>query len=87
MQDPLAYLEAFGKEPWVDATGAGAINPPSNAADFYRYYSEYLVKGALGQKPIDTASWTEYLKGLDGIGAKDFEANAKKTLTASGFLK
>ena len=47
---PLAYLAGFTAEPWTEATGAGIINPPANAADFTRFYSENIVKFVLGQQ-------------------------------------
>ncbi|MEA4906005.1 MAG: extracellular solute-binding protein [Anaerolineaceae bacterium] len=85
--DPLAYYNAFVEMPWVQATGASVINPPSNAADFTRFYSENLVQFVLGQKPLDEASWAEYIAGLDSLGAKELEADAKQTLITTGFLK
>jgi len=85
--DPLAYYTAFTKMPFVDSTGAGVINPPSNAADFVRFYSENIVQFVLGQKPLTEASWAEYVNGLDSLGAKDVEAEALKTLLSTGFVK
>ena len=85
--DPLAFLAAFSKQPWTEATGWAIINPPSNAADFTRFYSEGLVKFVLGQQPLNDQTWADFIKGLDGLGAKDWEATAKATLQASGFLK
>ena len=86
-QDPLAYRNGFDKQPYQESTGAAIINPPSNAADFVRFYSENIVKFALGQQPLDEKTWADYVKGLDGLGAKDLEAAAKKTLPQAGFLK
>lgn len=85
--DPLSFLAAFSQQPWTEATGWAIINPPSNAADFTRFYSEGLVKFVLGQQPLNEQTWTEFINGLDGLGAKDWEAAAKETLKASGFLK
>lgn len=85
--DPLSFLAAFSKQPRTEATGWAIINPPSNAADFTRFYSEGLVKFVLGQQPLSEQTWTEFINGLDGLGAKDWEAAAKETLKASGFLK
>jgi putative aldouronate transport system substrate-binding protein len=87
LQEPLAYLAGFSKQTWTDSTGASIINPPSNAADFTRFYSENIVKFALGQQKLDEASWKKYLDGLDGLGAKDLEAAAKESLVKAGFLK
>jgi putative aldouronate transport system substrate-binding protein len=86
-QDPLAFWQGFDKQPWVNTTAAAIINPPANSADFTRFYSENMVKFVLGQQPLDEPSWTSFVAGLDGLGAKDLEASAKETLTTSGFLK
>lgn len=85
--DPLSFLAAFSKQPWTETTGWAIINPPSNAADFTRFYSEGLVKFVLGQQPLNEQTWAEFINGLDGLGAKDWEAAAKETLKVSGFLK
>jgi putative aldouronate transport system substrate-binding protein len=85
--DPLAYYAAFQKQPYTNSSGASVINPPSNAADFVRFYSENIVQFVLGQKPLTEESWAEYVAGLDGLGAKDLEAAALKTLTDTGFIK
>ena len=63
------------------------INPPSNAADFNRFYGENIVKFVLGQQPLDDAAWATFVAGMDKLGAKDLEAAAKKTLLQTGFLK
>lgn len=86
-QDPLAYRGTFDKQPYQESTGASIINPPSNAADFIRFYSENQVKFVLGQQVLDEKTWGDYVAGLDKLGAKDLEANAKKTLLQTGFLK
>jgi putative aldouronate transport system substrate-binding protein len=85
--DPKAYYAEFLKKPFTQATGAAVIDPPSNAADFIRFYSENLVQFVLSQKPLDETTWAEYVAGLDGLGAKDLEASAKETLLKTGFLK
>jgi len=85
--DPKAYYAEFLKQPFTQATGQSVINPPSNAADFTRFYSENIVQFVLGQKPLDEAAWTEFIAGLDSLGAKDLEASAKATLLETGFVK
>ncbi len=85
--DPKAYYAEFLKKPFTEATGAGIINPPANGADFVRFYSENIVQFVLGQKTLDEAAWTEFVTGLDGLGAKDLEAAAKETLLKAGFVK
>lgn len=85
--DPLSFWKGFSAQPWTEATGASVINPPSNAADFTRFYSENIVNFVLGQQSIDETSWQEYLQGLDGLGARELETTAKETLVKTGFLK
>lgn len=85
--DPKAYYAAFLTKPFTQATGASIINPPANAADFVRFYSENIVQFVLGQKTLDEASWAEYIAGLDGLGAKDLEAAAKESLLKAGFIQ
>ena len=44
------------------------------------------MKFVLGQQPLNEQTWAEFITGLDGLGAKDYETQAKETLQASGFL-
>ena len=85
--DPLAFYAAFQKQPYTNSSAAAIINPPSNAADFLRFYSENIVQFVLGQKPLTEESWTEYVTGLDSLGAKDVETAALQTLKNAGFIK
>ena len=85
--EPLAYYKAFTEQPYTQATGSAIINPPSNAADFTRFYSENIVKFVLGQEVLDETTWAAFVAGLDSLGAKDLEASAKTTLQGAGFLK
>ncbi len=85
--DPLSYYNAFQKQAYTNSSAAAIINPPANAADFLRFYSENIVQFVLGQKKLDDKAWADYLAGLDGLGAKDLEAAAKQTLTDAGFIK
>ncbi len=84
---PMTFLNFFQSQPWVDGRGIQVILPPANAADFDRFYSEGLLQFALGQKPINDDTWAEYLAGLDSLGAADYEASAKQSLTDAGLLK
>ena len=85
--DPLAYYAAFQKQAYTNSSAAAIINPPANAADFLRFYSENIVQFVLGQKPLTEESWAEYIAGLDSLGAKDLEANALQTLKDASFLE
>ncbi len=85
--DPLAYRNGFDKQPYQESTGASVVTPPSNAADFTRFYSENIIKFVLGQQPMNEKTWADFVAGLDKLGAKDLEANAKKQLQQAGFLK
>jgi putative aldouronate transport system substrate-binding protein len=84
---PLEYYAAFQKQSYTNSSGAAVINPPANAADFVRFYSENIVQFVLGQKPLTEESWAEYIAGLDSLGAKDVEASALQTLIDTGFLE
>jgi putative aldouronate transport system substrate-binding protein len=85
--DPLAYWEAFKKNTWSESTGALVINPPANAADFWRFYTENQVKFVLGLQPLTPETWKQYLDGLDRLGARDFEKAAKAQVMEAGFIK
>ena len=85
--DPKAYYAEFLTKPFTPATGASIINPPANAADFVRFYSENIVQFVLGQKELTEEAWAEYIAGLDSLGAKELEAAAKEALLAAGFVK
>lgn len=87
IQDPLAYRNGFDQQPYQESTAAAIINPPSNAADFVRFYSENIVKFVLGQQQLTEQTWADYIRGLDRLGAKELETEAKKTLIQAGFLK
>jgi putative aldouronate transport system substrate-binding protein len=85
--EPLSYLAGFTAEPWTEATGAGMINPPANAADFTRFYSENIVNFVLGQQELNETTWAEFLAGLDSLGAAELEADALETLNAANYFK
>lgn len=85
--DPLQIYDAFTKQPWINYTSTVLIKPALNQVDLNRYVSENMVQFALGQKPISTDSWQQFVGGLDSQGAKDWEASAKKDLQNGGFLK
>jgi hypothetical protein len=70
----------------TQATG-GMINPPDNAADFTRFYSENIVNFALGQQEITEETWAAFLAGLDGLGAAELEAAALQTLNDASYFK
>ncbi len=85
--DPLSYWEAFKANKWSEETGALVINPPANGSDFWRFYTENQVKFILGLQPLTKESWAAYLAGLDKLGAREFEAAAKKQVLEAGFIK
>ncbi|HRZ88303.1 MAG TPA: hypothetical protein P5117_02355, partial [Spirochaetia bacterium] len=84
---PLDIWRYFTKQPWTEATAALLIEPPANKADFERYYTENLVKFALGQQELSPASWKAFLAGLDKLGAKELEKSAKAKVEEAGLLK
>ncbi len=85
--DQVVFLRYFQSQPWVDGVKLQIVSPHPKAADFSRFYNENLIQFALGQKPLNDQTWAEFLKGLDNLGAKDWEATAKKDLTDAGFIK
>ena len=85
--DPVVFLKFFQSQPWVEGAKLQIINPHPKAADFNRFYNENIVQFALGQKPLNDQTWADYLKGLDNLGAKEWEASAKKDMQDAGFLK
>jgi putative aldouronate transport system substrate-binding protein len=84
---PLDYYNAFQKQAYTNSSGAAVINPPANAADFVRFYSENIVQFVLGQKPLTEDAWTEYIAKLDSLGAKELEEAALQTLIDTGFIE
>ena len=85
--DQVVFLKYFQSQPWVASAHLQVVNPHPMAADFFRYYNENIVHFALGQKPMNDKTWPDFLKGLDNLGAKEWEASAKKDLQDAGFLK
>ncbi|MBN2147747.1 MAG: hypothetical protein JW726_10180, partial [Anaerolineales bacterium] len=87
LMEPMTFLGFFQGQPWVDGRGIQIILPPANAADFDRFYSEGLLQFVLGQVELNETTWAEYLAGLDGLGAADYEAAAKQALMDAGLIK
>jgi hypothetical protein len=83
---PMSFLEFFQNQPWVDGRGIQVILPPANAADFDRFYNEGLIQFALGQVEINEDAWSEFLAGLDTLGAAEYEASARQALQDAGLL-
>ena len=81
------YLSFFQSQNWVNVFAKNLIQPPANAADFDRFYSEGIIQFVLGQKELTPESWAEYLAGLDALGAAEYEASAQQVLTDAGLLK
>jgi putative aldouronate transport system substrate-binding protein len=84
---PLDYLYFYQDQPWIDGVASQVILPPSNAADFDRYYAEGQLQFVLGQKPLTEDSWAEYLAGLDSLGAEQYEADAEQEVRDAGLLE
>ncbi len=86
-QKPRSFLEGFTAQPWTQGTAGAIINPPANWGDLKRYYDEGLMGFVLGTTELTDENWAVYLAQLDAMGAKDWEAAARETLTSAGFLK
>jgi hypothetical protein len=65
---PEAYYAGFWQA--LHQAIISIINPPANAADFVRFYSENIVQFVLSQKPLDETTWAEFITGLDSLGAR-----------------
>jgi putative aldouronate transport system substrate-binding protein len=85
--EPMKFLKFFQSQPWVDGRGIQVILPPANAADFDRFYNEGILQFVLGQKELNDANWAEFLSGLDGLGAAEYEAAAKQAMIDAGLMK
>jgi putative aldouronate transport system substrate-binding protein len=84
--EPMSFLQFFQGQPWVDGRGIQVILPPTNAADFDRFYSEGLLQFVLGQVELNEQTWADYLAGLDSLGAQDYEASARQNLDRAGLM-
>jgi len=87
--DPIKdYWSVFQTHNWTEATGASLIKPTGiNQADFVRFYNENVAKFVLGQQPLTKEEYDKFLAGLDHLGAKTLEDNAKSQLIEAGLLK
>lgn len=84
----MAFYQAFSTQPWVDSIPGQIILAPSNRADFQRYYNENFQAFALGTKPLNDQTWSDFLKGLDtNMNAAKYEADTIKLLQDAGTLK
>jgi putative aldouronate transport system substrate-binding protein len=84
---PLTTWNFFKKTPYTDALGSSFVDPPTNAADFKRFYDENLITFALGQQPLNDQTWAAFIKGMDSLGAKDVETKAKAKLIEASLLE
>ena len=78
--EPLAYYKAFTEQPYTQATGSAIINPPSNAADFTRFYSENIVKFVLGQQDLNETTWADFRRWTGQPGCKRPGSECKNKL-------
>jgi putative aldouronate transport system substrate-binding protein len=84
----MVFYQFFSTQPWVDSKPGQLIVFPANRADLQRYYNENFQAFALGTKPLNDQTWSDFLKGLDtNLNANKWEADAKKNLQDAGFLK
>lgn len=85
MHQLMAQAQRQGN--WIDRTGDLVVKAAANQADIERYVSENLVQFALGQRPINDASWGQFLSGLRNVRFEQYEEAAAKALRESGYLK
>ncbi len=86
--NPLGVWNEFKKYPYTETTGTTLIKPPAGfyENDFKSYYSESIMKFVLGQTPLDKQNWDAFIAQLDKLGAKNYEAEAKKILVEAGMF-
>jgi putative aldouronate transport system substrate-binding protein len=84
---PTQIYQTLNKMPWQDQTATFVIQPASNQADINSYVDQALVQFVTGQKPLTDATWSTFIKGLDGLNVADWEAQTNQTLKTQGFLK
>lgn len=84
---PLEYYSTTFNFPHVDITPVTLVKPAPNQADIDRYIAENVIQYILGQKPLDDASWSTFVKGLDDLKVAAWVATAQKTLKDAGFAK
>jgi putative aldouronate transport system substrate-binding protein len=85
---PLDFLAGFTAQNWTECTAAGIINPPDNWGDVQTRYNEGIQAFVLDtDKEITQEAWDRFLDELEGLGIANWEAAARDTLTAAGFLK
>lgn len=84
----MAFYQAFSTQPWLNSIPGQIILAPSNRADLQRYYNENFQAFALGTKPLNDQTWSDFLKGLDAnVNAAKWEGDTKKLLQDAGVLK
>lgn len=87
LMQPMAFYKFFSTQPWIDSKPQQLVVFPSNRADLKRFYDENILGFALGTKPLNDQTWSDFLKGLDNLGANKWEADTKKLLQDAGVLK
>jgi len=86
--NPLGFWNEFKKYPFTETTGTTLIKPPAGfyENDFKSFYSESIMKFVLGQTPLDKQNWDAFIAQLDKLGAKNYEAEARKILEEAGMF-
>lgn len=84
--DPMQVYQTLAAMPSVDVTATYAIKPAASQGDLNRYVNEGLVQFITGQKPLNESTWNAFIKGLDGVGASDWESAAQQSLQEKGLL-
>jgi putative aldouronate transport system substrate-binding protein len=85
---PLDFLAGFTAQKWTENTASGIINPPDNWGDIQTRYNEGIQAFVLDtDNEITQEAWDAFVADLDSMGAKEWEAAARVTLTAAGYLK
>jgi putative aldouronate transport system substrate-binding protein len=85
---PLDFLAGFTAQNWTENTASVIINPPDNWGDLQTRYNEGIQAFVLDtEHEITPEAWQAFLDDLVSLGAHDWEAAARETLVAAGYLK
>ena len=80
----LVTLREMQAQPWIKQSGIDLLPLPSS--DLKRFYEQSLVEFIRGNKPLNQATWSKFIKDFDAMGGKEWEENGIKTATELGLL-
>lgn len=85
---PMTFYNYFSTQPWLDSKAGQLIVNPANRADLQRFYNQNFQAFALGTRPLNEQTWSEFLRTLDAsLKANEWEVSTRKILQDAGVLK